>query len=57
VPPSLNTHCSTIQRYSMKQCGTKIITRKIVCDIPSPSYNGLCFDLKGFTLIHHKFLF
>jgi hypothetical protein len=41
----------------MKQCGTKIITRKIVCDIPSPSYNGLCFDLKGFTLIHHKFLF
>jgi hypothetical protein len=31
-----------------------IIARKIVCGIPSPSYDGLWCDLKGFALIRHK---
>jgi hypothetical protein len=40
-------HCSAIQKDSMKHCDTKIIVRKIVRGIFSPSYDGLWFDLKG----------
>jgi hypothetical protein len=37
-PPLANTHCSVIQRNSMKHCDAQII---IICGIPSPCYNGL----------------
>ncbi len=56
-PPLSNTHCSAIQRNSMKHCNAKIIVRKIVCGIPIPCYNGLWSDLKGFAPIRHKFWF
>jgi hypothetical protein len=54
-PPSSNNHCSTNQRDSMKHCDTKIIAQKIVHGIPSPYYNGLWFNLKGFAPICQKF--
>jgi hypothetical protein len=54
-PPLSNTHCATIQRNLMKHSDTIIIARKIVCGIPSPSYNGLWCDLKRSAPICHKF--
>jgi len=54
-PPSSNTHCSTIQRGSMKHCNARIIARKIVCGIPNPCYDGLWSNLKGFIPICHNF--
>ncbi len=53
-PPSLNTHCVTIQRNLMKHCDTIIIARKIIRGILSPGYDGLWCDLKGSALICHK---
>jgi hypothetical protein len=54
-PSSSNTHCSTIQKDSMKHRDARIIARKIVCGIPSPCYNGSWSDLKKFAPIYHKF--
>jgi hypothetical protein len=56
-PPSSNIHCSAIQKDSMKHCDAKIIVKEIFCGIPSPCYDGLWFDLKGFAPIRHKFWF
>jgi hypothetical protein len=56
-PPSLNTHCFAIQKGLMKHCDAIIIAKKTICAIPNPCYDGLWFDLKGFTPICHKFWF
>jgi hypothetical protein len=56
-PPLSNTHCSIIPRDLMKHCDTKIIAKRTIRGIPNPCYDCLWSDLKGSTLIHHKFWF
>ncbi len=52
-----NTYFFVIIKDSMKHCDAIIIAKKIVHGIPSPYYDGLWSDLKGFALIRHKFWF
>ncbi len=55
--PSSNSHCSVIWGDLMKHCNAWVITRRTICGIFSPCYDGLWFDSKGFTPICHKFWF
>jgi hypothetical protein len=57
VPTIIKHSLFCIQKYLMKHCDTRIITRRTICGIPNPCYDGLQSNLKGSALICHKFWF